>query len=69
MSSFHIDDQIDPSLVSIFIELCCMLCGKFMKAAIMLICDQCLKGWHMGWLMPPLDEVPTVNGFAFDVST
>jgi hypothetical protein len=69
MSKSHIDDQIDPSLVLILIELCCMLCGQFMKAATMLIYDQCLKGWHMGCLMPPFDEIPTRNGFAFNVST
>jgi hypothetical protein len=34
-----------------------MLCGHFMGVATMLIYDQCSKGWHMRYLMPPLEEV------------
>jgi hypothetical protein len=47
--------QIDPSLVVIPIGLWSMLCGQSTKIATMLVCDRCLKGWHMACLTLPLD--------------
>jgi len=42
---------------------CIMLCGQSLRATIMLICDQCCRGWHMGCLIPPLEEVPIDKWF------
>jgi hypothetical protein len=30
---------------------------KFIGTSIVLICDWCSRGWHMGCLMPPLGEI------------
>jgi hypothetical protein len=48
---------MDPSLAMVLASLRCMLCGQVLEAAIMLICDKCFGGWHMGCLMPPMEEV------------
>ncbi len=34
-----------------------MLCGQALGATTMLICDKCFRGWHMGCLMPPMEEM------------
>jgi hypothetical protein len=52
----NVDGQIDLSLMVVLIRFCCMLCGQYI-VAIILICDICSKGWHMGCLMPPLEKV------------
>jgi len=51
----NVNGQIDPSLVIIPIGLWCMLCGQSTRVAIMLVCDQCSRGWHMAHLTLPLD--------------
>ncbi len=53
----NVDDQIDPSLIMVLASLRCMLYGQSLGVTIMLICDNCSQGWHMGCLMPPLEEV------------
>jgi hypothetical protein len=40
-----------------------MLCGQSLGVTIMLIYDQCCQGWHMGCLIPPLEEVPIDKWF------
>ncbi len=35
----------------------CILCEQFTRVAIMLICNQCSRGWHMGCFTLPLEEV------------
>jgi hypothetical protein len=35
----------------------CMLCEQFTRVAIVLICNQCSKSWHMGCFMLPLEEM------------
>jgi len=32
------------------------MCGQFIRATTMLLCDQCSKGWHMGCRNPSLRE-------------
>jgi hypothetical protein len=54
----NVDGQMDPSLVVVPAGLRCMLCGQASRAAIMLICDKCFQGWHMGCLVPPMEEMP-----------
>jgi len=49
------------------IGLWCMLCGQFLGAITMLMCDQCSRGWHMGCLTPPLNEILVKNDFSFGV--
>jgi hypothetical protein len=34
-----------------------MLCEQALGAIIMLICDKCSQGWHMGCFMPPMEEM------------
>jgi hypothetical protein len=53
----NVDGQIDPSLAMIPIGLWCMSCGQYFGTTIMLICDQCSWGWHMGCFMPLVEEV------------
>jgi hypothetical protein len=52
-----VDGQMDPSLVVVLASLWCMLCAQVSRAGTMLICDKCFWSWHMGCLMPPLEEV------------
>jgi hypothetical protein len=52
-----VDGQIDSSLVVVPIKLHCMLCGQSTRIATMYICDWSSKGWHMRYLIPPLEEV------------
>jgi hypothetical protein len=59
--------QINPSLAIVRTRLCCILyIWIIYGAAIILICDQCSKGWHMGCFMPPLEATLLENGFAFN---
>ncbi len=51
-----------PIMVPTDLE-CIMLCKQFLGITIMLICDQCCRGWHMGCLIPPLEEMPTDKWF------
>lgn len=40
----------------------CLVCGDSEKEArVMLECDRCLAGCHLGCLSPPLQEVPEVR--------
>jgi hypothetical protein len=43
-------------LVVIVVGLRCMLCEQILGATIVLICDKCSQGWHMGRLMPPMEN-------------
>ncbi len=47
----NVDGQIDP------IEWLYLLRGQSIKVAVMLIYDQCSKGWHMACIMLPLEEI------------
>jgi hypothetical protein len=53
----NVDGQMDPSLVVVLVNLRCLLCGQALGAATMLIFDKCSQGWHMGCLMPPMEEM------------
>jgi hypothetical protein len=53
-----VDGQIDPSFVVVPTELRHKLCGQSMGADIMLVCDWCSRGWHMGCLTLLLDKAP-----------
>jgi hypothetical protein len=52
----NMDSQFDPSFVVVLIGymLYWQSMGVFKS---MLFCDQCFRGWHMGCLMPPLNEM------------
>jgi len=54
---------MDPSLAMVFASLQRMLCGQALRDATMLICDKCFQAWHMGCLMPPMEEVPIGKWF------
>jgi hypothetical protein len=41
-----------------------MLCEQFTGVAIMLICNQCSRGWHMGCFMLSWEEMLIKNVFA-----
>jgi hypothetical protein len=53
----NLDGQMDPCLAVVPTGLQCMLCGQALRAAAMLICDKCSRGWHIGCLMPQMEEV------------
>jgi hypothetical protein len=53
----NVDGQMDPSLTMVLVNLQCMLCGQALRDATMLICDKYSQGWHMGCLMPPMEEM------------
>jgi hypothetical protein len=53
----NVDGQIDLSLTMVHVSLWCVLYGPSLGVAIMLICDNCSWGWHMGCFMPPLEEM------------
>lgn len=43
-------------------DCACLVCGDAEKEArVMLECDRCLSGCHLGCLSPPLSEVPEVR--------
>ncbi len=65
----NVDGQIYPSLFVVPTSLQCMLCGQSSRVATMLICDQCSLGWHMGCLMPPMEEMLVEKWFAFGASS
>ncbi len=54
----NVNGQMDSSLIVVLNGLRCMLCGQVSKATTMLICDKFSQGWHMGCLMPPMEEMP-----------
>jgi hypothetical protein len=59
-ASYHfpnVDGQNKPSLVVVLTCFFLMLCEQFRKVAIMLICNQCSRCWHMGYFMLPLEEM------------
>jgi hypothetical protein len=56
--------QNEPSLVIALIWFFCMLCEQFTGVAIMLICNQCSRGWHMGCFMLSWEEMLIKNVFA-----
>jgi hypothetical protein len=53
-----INPALDPSLRRPGVDFPCVLCGSPDDEATMLICDGCLKGYHLGCLQPPLAAVP-----------
>jgi transposase InsO family protein len=53
-----INPALDPSLRQPGAEFPCEFCGSPEDDATMLICDGCLKGYHMSCLQPPLSAVP-----------
>ncbi len=53
----NVDGQVDPSLAIILIGLWYMLCGQSIGTTTMLVCDRCLRRWHMECLTLPLDQV------------
>jgi hypothetical protein len=44
-------------------DFACTRCRKSSRAARMLLCDGCGKGWHLECLSPPLSEVPDGDWF------
>jgi hypothetical protein len=53
-----INPVLDPTLRKPGEEFPCELCGSPDDEASMLICDGCLKGYHLHCLQPPLSAVP-----------
>jgi hypothetical protein len=53
----NVDGQIDLYLIMVLTSLQYMLYGQSLGTTIMLICDNCYRGWHMGCLMPPLEKI------------
>jgi hypothetical protein len=51
--------------VVVLIGLWCMLCGQFLGTTTMFMCDQCSRGWHMGCLTPPLNEILVKSNSSF----
>jgi hypothetical protein len=54
----NIDPTIDLSLRAIPTGHSCHTCGSPEREATMLICDGCLRGYHLTCLEPPLETVP-----------
>jgi len=59
----NVDGQIDIFLAIVHASFWCMLCRQFLGLTIMLMCDQCLRGWHMGCLIPSLNEAQVKKWF------
>lgn len=53
-----IDGTIDLSMAYVEDDLACEGCHSPYHEADMLVCDNCLEGWHIWCLTPPLDKVP-----------
>jgi hypothetical protein len=53
-----IDGAIDLTLAQVDDDLECEGCGSPHHEADMLLCDNCLEGWHIWCLTPPLQQVP-----------
>jgi hypothetical protein len=53
-----IDGTIDLTLAQVDEDLACEGCGSPHHEADMLLCDNCLEGWHIWCLTPPLQRVP-----------
>ena len=54
----NINPAIDPTLAEVREYAPCMVCGSPQNEEVMLICDGCNRGYHIGCLDPPLDAVP-----------
>jgi transposase InsO family protein len=54
----NINPAIDSSKATIPAGHACDLCGSAEREEVMLICDGCLKGYHLDCLDPPLDTIP-----------
>jgi ABC-type methionine transport system permease subunit len=52
----NMDGQIDLFSTIVYASFWCMLFGQFLGLITMLVCDQCLRGWHMGCIIPSLNE-------------
>jgi hypothetical protein len=52
------DGTIDMTLAYVDDDLLCEGCGSPHHDADMLVCDNCLEGWHIWCLTPPLSSVP-----------
>jgi hypothetical protein len=54
-----IEGTVHPELDVVLECLPCFVCGEKKRAATMLLCDQCQRGWHMACLRPPLTSLPS----------
>jgi transposase InsO family protein len=54
----NINPAIDPTLREIPADHACHLCGAPDREEVMLICDGCLRGYHLDCLVPPLETIP-----------
>ena len=43
--------------------IACEVCGSSERDDLLLLCDQCTKGWHIDCLVPPLDDIPAGDWF------
>ena len=48
---------VHPKLAIVPYGFCCFMCREKKGVAIMLLCDQCQRGWHMACLTPPLSTL------------
>ena len=53
-----IDGRVDHRRSIPSVHYPCEVCGLPDKSEVMLLCDQCNKGWHTFCLDPPLEQVP-----------
>jgi len=56
-----IEGFVHPELIVVSIVLPYYMCGKKKGVATLLLCDQCQRGWHVAYLMPPLSTLPSGN--------
>jgi hypothetical protein len=54
----NIDLTVDPTLTTVPADHPFQVCRGAGDPERMLLCDYCLKGWHMGCLEPALKSVP-----------
>jgi hypothetical protein len=59
----NIDPTIDPQLAKPIANLPCIVCGDPGREHLMVLCDGCNSGWHLGCLSPPLTAVPRGSWF------
>jgi PHD-finger/Integrase core domain len=62
----NINPAIDPTLREIAADHACTMCGSPDREEVMLICDGCLRGYHLDCLEPPLDTVPAESPWCCD---
>lgn len=54
----NFDTTIKPWLKEIPLSHTCYTCGSHERPETMLICDGCIRGFHLHCLVPPLDAIP-----------